>query len=593
MRLREIEHRRKELEKKIDAIRSLATVPSDEELLLLKYAGWDRLRLPVPDRMLLSAWIRLKAREENGSFALVGAKTRGRERDEKAALRVYGYPSGDGLVRVQQLVGVLWDLVPYCEDNLVRAEIISNLWPQKGEFQQQVWSEVEDLAAELAGVSQIHSGLDYEVLPEWLRPSEAIDEEDRTEEAVATHVAEVILGKKARKNEDPPAAVFLNEKIRAFYGVFGMSGIKRLAKSDRLSVALTITTDFRTFQSRDHELERVKNLLNQTEDLVRYLLDEGDISTEHLHGGPFSARVEDLDGIVMSSTALERFSLNKTREYEERCASVGPPRSEDTIISLRNIWDEIFAGMPTLIDLVNNHLYPSRYGCVVEGGLWPLPRRHRIGAKFVEDDERQLAEDTLAEVFAVGCDALSRDGTSPELLRAWLALWLGALRPKESGVIRSDLVPFAGGYLQVIAREVGKSGHREAYWPESGVKVLNLTPKHFSKSRPGNGANSKEIAEQAWRIARQAWKDYRHANPKRHLPEIPDRLAYVSRKTIADIIRWNGQAPLVVTKVLGHETETSDLAYTQISRSEYAQLHKDLSRRIDELVGIESQEGTI
>lgn len=549
------------------------------------------LKCAVPEKMLLSAWLRLKAREDGDSFALTRSRPKDKEHDEKDASRIYRYPTGEALLHVQQLVGVIWDLVPYCEDRTSRVEIISCLWPQRGEFQLRVWPEMEDLAAELAAVTPIHSGLDLTILPEWLQPTEDVEDGDLTADAVASYIASRIARAKIKKDEEPPAAVFLNEKIGSFYGAFGMAGIKRLAESNRPAVALVVTTDFRNFKSGESDLQRTRELLTRTEELVDFLLDQGDLSEKHLQGGPFAANIEDLNGLVLSSTALERFSLSKTREYEERYEQVGQPRNEEKIISLRNIWDEIFRGMPALIDLINNHLYPSRYGCIVEGGLWPLPKRHRLGAQFVEDDEAQLTEDFLAEVFVVGCDALSQDDIDPELLRAWLALWLGALRPKESRVQKSDLVPFAGGYLQVIARESGKSGRREAYWPESGLRALRLRPEHFSRNLPDKSPAPTETAEQAWSIARAAWKIHRDLNTEKHLPDIPDRLAYISRKAIADVIRLNSKSPLVVTKVLGHETETSDTTYTQINRSEFAELNRGLSEAIEDLIWGKEQKG--
>ncbi|MHB8190741.1 MAG: hypothetical protein ACYDHP_10055 [Ferrimicrobium sp.] len=584
MRAREIEQRRNLLENKVEAIRDQTSLPPDDELLLLRYGGWGKLPCSAQERMLLSAWIRLKARENGDTFALVNARPEGRKPEELQASQLYQFPTGEAAEHVQQLVGVLWDLIPYCEDSDARVEILSGLWPQKGHFQERVWTEMIALAAELAGSTKILSGLDVTILPEWLTKSIETTDDKSSTESVATWVAKKMAISKINKDYELLAAVFLNEKIRSFYDAFGRPGIKRLAESSRPAVALVVTTDFRNFKHGESDLQRTRELMTRTEELVDYLLDQGDLSEKHLLGGPFSACIEDLKGMILSATALERFCLSKSREYEERCELVGLPCDEETILALGKIWDEIFSGMPTLIELVNNHLYPNRYGCTVEDGLWPLPRRHRVGTKFVEDDEAQLTEDVLARVFSVGCEALSKGYVDPELLRAWLALWLGALRPKESRVHKSDLVPFAGGYLQVIAREFGKSGRREAYWPSSGLTALRLEPKHFAQQLPKKGPSPTVIAEQAWRLARKAWEEHRNSHPEEHLPDIPDRLAYISRKAVADIIRWNGKSPLVVTKVLGHETETSDTTYTQISRSEFADLHQGLSVRLSALV---------
>lgn len=584
MRAREIELRRNLLEKKVETIRDKTSLPPDEELLLLRYGGWGKLPCSILERMLLSAWIRLKARENGDTFALISARSEGRIQEEFQARRLYQFPSGEPLVHVQQLVGVLWDLIPYCEDSVARVEILSGLWPQKGHYQERVWTEMVALAVELAGTTKVLSGIDVTILPEWLNESAKTADDKSSAESLATSVAKRIALSKIEKDNELPVAAFVNEKIRSFYDAFGRPGIKRLAESTRPAAALVVTTDFINFKAGESDLQRTRKLLTRTEELVDYLLDQGDLSEKHLLGGPFSSCIEDLKGMVLSATALERFCLSKLSEYEERCGKVGAPRDEETIAALGKIWDEIFSGMPTLIELVNNHLYPSRYGCTVEDGLWPLPRRHRVGTKFVEDDEAQLTEDVLARVFSVGCEALSKSEVKPELLRAWLALWLGALRPKESRVQKSDLVPFAGGYLQVIARESGKSGRREAYWPSSGLKALRLEPKHFAQKLPKKGPPPTVIAEQAWRLAREAWEEHRNSHPEEHLPDIPDRLAYISRKAVADIIRWNGKSPLVVTKVLGHETETSDTTYTQISRSEFADLHQGLSVTLSALV---------
>jgi hypothetical protein len=274
--------------------------------------------------MLLSAWIRLIARENGDTFTLINSRPKGRDRDERDAERLYQHPSGETLIHVQQLVGVLWDLVPYCEDRSARIEILSNLWPQKGQFQQRAWPEIQALAEDLARTTKVVSGLDITILPEWLNKfAKDTIAGKSSAETMTTLVAKKIAMSKIKKGDEPPAAVFLNGKIRSFYDAFGMPGIKRLAESSRPAVALVITTDFRNIKHGESDLQRTRELLTRTEELIDYLMDQGDLSEKHLLGGPFSACVEDLKGMVLSATALERFSLSKSREYEERCQNIG------------------------------------------------------------------------------------------------------------------------------------------------------------------------------------------------------------------------------------------------------------------------------
>lgn len=589
MRTRERDALRGKLERQYKELRGRARLPSDAELLALPETGWSKLACSPVDRALLSAWLRVIAREEQLDFALLHARSRAQREDEREAERYYGFPTGQVAVHVQQLVGALYDLVPYGWNRSARASVLAMLWPATL-YQTKTWHEIRDLGAELAGIDETSRGLDTELLPSWLvdldepvgsASESALLSPGAPSEAHAEAIARRIALADPAECEALPVAAFQEKRLRAYYEAFGVLGLQRLASSSRPAVALAVCTNFWHLESGPSRWQSFRGFLGRVEELVDFLTGEHDLRSEHFAGGPLAATVDDLSGFVLGATAIERYSLTHEMAYEERCAELGPPTDEAAVTALASAWDDVFGGVPALIGLVNDHLYPELYGCVVESPLWPLPRRARIGRSFVEDDATQLDQQTLAKVFSVGCEALGADGVHQELLRAWLALWLGALRPRESQVDASDLVPFGRGHLQVISREFGKSGRREAYWPACGLEALGLRPDHFVRSSLAYHEPT-TCAEEACRIARAAWDERRELQGE-PLPEIPDRLAYFVRKAMADVIRWNAGSPWIVTKVLGHDTETSDAAYTQVSRSEFSHLLMDLRARLEPL----------
>jgi hypothetical protein len=584
MRKRETEARQKALSEKVAEIVTAYNLPAYRQLLNMSSKEWDTLPCDPLAKAWLSAGMKSLAHAHGLRFAMI--PTAARAKSEQRAIAIFRYPSYEAEVQLKKLTGAIYALVPYAEAAGDREAVLRGLWPTT-EFQYAYWNSIIDLAAMLShsGTPRVsHPDVHVDLVDTW---GESVDEVELENEQLA-----ILIQKSSADRLGIDTLDFEEPRLRQFYAAFGVKGIRRIAESNRLSVALAVCTQFWQFEAGDSRWEAFRRFLGAVEQLVDACKDHG-LDLRCLAGGPLSASAADLSGFTIPERALQNFQVVLELRYKRICQErlmrdLGErfprPTSEAETALVGAGWDSVYAGVPALREFVNDHLFPSRYGCIVEGFLWPLPKRWRLGPAVVEDDLQQLEVGELSRIFCFGCDLLGEIGRDPRLLRSWISLWLGGLRPQESYPLMSSLIPCDHGLIVVVPRAFGKTGSREAVFPESGLMALGVGAEHFGVDNDGV-SRPDELARQACGEVREAWQTKPLGSNEIARPAIPDRLAYFVRKAIADVIRWNAPDP-TIARVLGHEVAASDLAYTQVGATEAIAMQAFVRTALGELIGV-------
>jgi hypothetical protein len=569
VREREIAARRRRLDRVVDQTLRAAACPSLAELFALSFRGWSALSLTDAEKVQLSAAVRIRAREHGAAMALLSSKPGQRDEEERAVISTHRLRRFEDQQAAEQLVGALWDLVPFGADRSTRAALVRQLWPATS-YQRAHWDQLVALADELAATTARAGPLRAERLPRWATNALSASADENNEADEAEVLALTLLQARVPELEGLTPFVFTNPRIARFVAVFGAKGLRRLAGSSRPAVALAVCTSFLPLDhdSAESQWQSFRELMDRVEELVECLEAAGDLDDENRAGGPLSAEASDLEGVVLSFEALEAFALRHHAAWDHEVARIGPFDNDQAMEAASRAWQRCFAGVPMLCELVNGHLRRYDYGCSVDGELRRPPRRPRLGSRFVSDD--QIDEATTVELFCFGCEVL-RD--QPDALRVWLALWVGALRPRESHVERGDLVPYGSGFLVTVPRRWGKTGWREAMFPSSAMAALGLRADHLFPDAT-RGLDPTSFAEAVCQSIRDAWATRRRADDS--LPEVPGRTAYFPREVMADVIRRHQRVPWVLTKAFGHESEASDEAYTELTSEEAASMYAEV-----------------
>jgi hypothetical protein len=502
-----------------------------------------------------------------------------RKVDEHRVSALYGHPPVEVRTYLQQLIAALYERVPYAEHAMDRYRALLVVWPLT-DFEKRHWQTILRLALMLAEnptPTIAYSGTLVALSDGGLTQHDCCwDESMKRNFRIAKHIAQ------AKADEEFELPHFSEPRLEEFVESFGKPGLRRLAQSNRLSVGLSVCTDFWRFEAGDGRLRTFQHFLYQIERLVGIW--HRQTGLEFNAGGPLSASLKDLRKLRIRDAVLREYWVELKGCYSNALnTELGElvdldhfrPRSERDLDVADRCWRDVYQGVPALQEFVKSYSIVTKCGLLVEGQLWQLPKHWRLGPNLVESDEQQLGEEELAQLFCFGCDLLGRDPSNAELLRSWLALWLGALRPKESSPLNSELIPFARGLLYVVPRENGKTGSREAIFPASGLEELRVGIGHFPACRPDKDPTA--LADEACRRVRIAWNntDLGATHNSVQRPPIPDRLAYFVRKSVADLIRWNAPDP-ITARVLGHEVIASDTAYTQISNDEEDRMYNFL-----------------
>jgi len=542
---------------------------------------------------LLSAFVRARAREDGKKLALLAEMPTTRRKEEQKLIARERVREPTLRRAAEELVGALWDLVPYGADPQARAALLKELWPSTP-YQNSHWQDLVDLSEELAEACDDEGPLRDSRIPPWTTKAitELEEEEDQdtaaqveaepkdANAARARRLAEVIARSPLDRLGEIDPRMFANPRIAAFVNCFGAKAVKRLSSSSRPAVALGVCTSFLPLDkdSATSGWDRARLFLGHLEELVEHLEAAGNLTGADFLGGPFCADTSDLKHLVLSSEALESFIYPRQDRWDRELARIGALDNDESITEASRVWDEIFAGIPLMCEFLNEHLSKANYGCELDGYLPRPPRRPRLGAAYVSDD--QIDEETSIELFCFGCEILSEH---TDYLRVWLALWIGGLRPRESHVEAGDLVPYGPGFLATVPRRFGKTGWREAMFPRSAMDALGLTPDHLfpDQSRPSDPT---AVAEKACDLVRNAWEQRRSLEPS--LPAVPGRKAYFPREVMADVIRRHQRVPWVLTKAYGHETEASDQAYTQLTSTEANTMYQSIWAKLKDLMAL-------
>jgi len=570
----ERQRRSRRLDRAVAAIRAAhPEVPTeDRHLVALTNKEWVKYKTLLGDLEIaaLSAYVSALTRTERLKYTRRLVDRAERSEAERRARRFVDATTIDALRHAEELVGALYDLVPL-GSSAARFELLKILAPLTP-FQTKYWDLLITIAAHLAVASP---RIDWELLPDWAAPAGA--SEDEQLESLADTIRE---GRGAPSGEDGtvvltvadleelPRALFDEPELQRGFEIHGARFLDRITRSSRPAVAMALHLGW--LLERKDRWRRFCEVLDRIDQLVQILDSANSFSDGDLAGGPLAARAGDVSRFVLDYSSIEMMESTLAEQYRNAISELEKDGSTE-LKSYQDLWDESFIGMSDLCHLVNDQL--ARHGATIERTFGRLPRRPRQGTAGVESDLAQLSLDEQASLFTFGCDVLTAPDCPQRLLRAWLLLWLALLRPKEVHRGPEDLVPLAGGYALVISRDDGKTGRREAYLPPSGITTLGLTPRHLASSSARDAGKQDRHAAQACRRVRRAWEQRRESEPE--LPDIPDRMAYFVRKVMSDVVRWNASEPRVITFVLGHDTEVSDLAYTLISVSEHRKFLAD------------------
>lgn len=574
MREAEKSRRSRRLENAVAAIRARhPQVPTeDRHLVALRREEWMTYKTVLDELEIasLSAYVSARTRVENLKYARGLIDRVERSEAERRAKRVVDATTVEAHGHVEKLVGELYDLVPLGSPG-ARFELLQQLAPLTP-FQERTWSLLIDLAGHLAVTPP---KIDWELLPDWVVPA-GVNEDEQLE-----NLADTIRERRDAPSgeigtatltvadlEELPRALFDEPALQLGFEIHGARFVERITRSSRPAVAMAL--HLKWLLERKDRWGRFCEALDRIDQLVQILDSASSFSDSDLAGGPLAARAGDVSRFVLDYASIELMESTLLEQYRNAIYELEQSGSTE-LKRYQDFWEQSFVGMPDLCHLVNDQLV--EHGATIERRFARLPGRPRQGTTGVESDLAQLSLDEQAQLFVFGCDVLGAPDCPQRLLRAWLLLWLALLRPKEVHRGPEDLVPLAGGYALVISRDDGKTGRREAYLPPSGIAALGLTPRHFASSSTRDAAKQDRHAAQACRRVRQAWEHRRENEPK--LPEIPDRMAYFVRKVMSDVVRWNASEPRVITFVLGHDTEVSDLAYTLISTTEHRKFLAD------------------
>jgi len=126
VRKRDLDSAKRRLERRVAKLRSQVNLPSDAELLGLSWKGWSSLEASDADKALLSAFVRARAREDGKKLALLAEMPTTRRKEEQKLIARERVREPTLRRAAEELVGALWDLVPYGADpKRARADKVS------------------------------------------------------------------------------------------------------------------------------------------------------------------------------------------------------------------------------------------------------------------------------------------------------------------------------------------------------------------------------------------------------------------------------------------------------------------------------------
>lgn len=195
------------------------------------------------------------------------------------------------------------------------------------------------------------------------------------------------------------------------------------------------------------------------------------------------------------------------------------------------------------------------------GDLLLLPREPEYRNANLRPDTDLFDSVALRKLMLLGLEVLQ----DPLEVWAWRNLWCRGCRPQACLPTIDELIPFESGTWRVLVPEAhSKTGRVVDYVLQPLANFLGWGPE----ACPGvqrmhvrqGGVDPTSVAEKACRRVRAAWATEQANRPD--LPDLPDRLAYMTRKLLA---LWLAQrvSTEVMTRWLSHATKATNQPYVR------------------------------
>lgn len=450
----------------------------------------------------------------------------------------------DKLVGRLELLELLHRIVPDCREPLVRTQLLPLLGPADT-VQEARWDELVGLADELA------TTLPASRLP--LGRLLGLSVVDGTE-ADTSGLERSISG----FPDERVAAIGISlfPKGSAEYRwqrAYGAKFVRRLVNSNGLAKALVVNSGWNA--KTTVKWSDVKRAWDQAEKLAA--------ASALRIGGPLSVGATELGRIRITDETLERYEVTLELAYLNEVIACG---ADPSLRARRSAWRHVYEGSTDVRDMLR--IAAKTCGLWVAGPL-RIPRAPSE-TRFlgVEDDAEQLDPAIHAEVAAFGCEVLSASD-SDNHHRAWDALWIYGLRPRETALLWPwGRAPLGAAHAVYVSAVAGKTGRREAIEAASATSNLGIG-RGWLFERPTR------VGEEAWcRLAAlraaNACREVRKRWVEDGREELPGRTAYFVRHAVADQLRLGlGNRPDALAVALGHLSGVTDAPYTMLSASEH------------------------
>ena len=147
----------------------------------------------------------------------------------------------------------------------------------------------------------------------------------------------------------------------------------------------------------------------------------------------------------------------------------------------------------------------------------------------------------------------------------WRNLWARGCRPQACLPQRDELLPFADDRWRVLVpKQYSKTGLVVDYVATPIAKLVGWSPEacpEFERALSArDGRVPTHVAGNACRKVRRAWKQLQLGDPE--LPDLPDRLSYMTRKLLALWLAQRLPTP-ALTRWLSHATSATNYTYAK------------------------------
>lgn len=195
------------------------------------------------------------------------------------------------------------------------------------------------------------------------------------------------------------------------------------------------------------------------------------------------------------------------------------------------------------------------------GDLLLLPTEPRPELNRLRPSSDLFTTDVLAQLIQLGLKILD----DPIERWAWQNLWSRGCRPQACLPLIDELIPFGEGRWRVmVPRDFSKTGMIVDFVSTPLAELTGWSPEvcpEFVRSRSArDGVVPTLVAGNACRGVRREWKRLQREGAE--LPDLPDRLAYMTRKLLALWLAQRLSTP-AFTRWMSHVTAATNQPYAQ------------------------------